>query len=144
MIDAAQSWPRGDCGVVAGSHSRRSRFPAFHDAIRRGRDDADGRIAAALFKRAEGYDIEQSRVTKAGELVTFSQHIPGDFNAMSLILRNRQAGRWRERTEVVHDISDRVADRLEAARLRMLGELRAPMIDATPADNQSAIPERKP
>jgi hypothetical protein len=51
-------------------------------------------------------------------------------NAISLFLRNRQPERWRDRIEVSHDISDRVADRLDAARLRMIERLQAPVIEA--------------
>lgn len=110
-------------------HEWTRRFPEFHDAITRGRVQADAHVAAALYKRACGYDIERTKLTKAGEVVTFTEHIPADFNAMSLWLRNRQPERWREKTIVEHDISDRVAERLEAARLRSVNVIEAPVID---------------
>jgi hypothetical protein len=104
------------------------KYPELGDAVARGRADADGKVAAALYKRACGYDVE--RIGKNGE--RFTEHIPADFNAISLILRNRHPGRWRDRIEVVHDISDRLAERLESARLRMLERLQAPaVIDGT-------------
>jgi hypothetical protein len=112
------------------------RFPELGDAIVRGRERADGRVAAALYKRACGYDVERTRQAKDGSIVTFTEHIPADFNAISLFLRNRQPNRWRDRIEVSHDISDRVADRLEAARLRALAQL----VDGTIVD-VAATPE---
>jgi hypothetical protein len=45
---------------------------------------------------------------------------------MLALLKARRPDRFKDRAEVVHDFSDRVADRLEAARLRMLERLRAP------------------
>ena len=51
----------------------------------------------------------------------------------TLLLKARRPDRFKERSEVVHDISNRLAERLEAARLRMLDRLRAPtIVDATP------------
>jgi hypothetical protein len=44
------------------------------------------------------------------------------------LLKARRPERFKDRAEVVHDFSDRVADRLEAARLRMLGDLRRPTV----------------
>jgi hypothetical protein len=45
------------------------------------------------------------------------------------LLKARRPERFKDRSVVEHDISDRVADRLEAARLRALDALTAPMIE---------------
>lgn len=49
-------------------------------------------------------------------------------------LKNVDPDEWREKTTVEHDISDRVADQLEAARQRMLTQLAPPVIDAIAED----------
>jgi hypothetical protein len=48
------------------------------------------------------------------------------------LLKARRPGHFKDRAAIEHDISDRVAERLEAARLRALDALTAPVIDATP------------
>jgi hypothetical protein len=52
------------------------------------------------------------------------------------LLKARRPKRFKDRTVIEHDISDRVAERLEAARLRALHALTAPVIDATPEPDQ--------
>jgi hypothetical protein len=114
-----------------GRHTPRrvnARFPEFGDALARGREGADTEVAASLYNRANGYDIQ--RVAKDGP--PYIEHIPADYNCLRFWLTNRQRGRWQDRIEVSHDISDRVADRLEAANLRALRQLVAPTIDVTP------------
>jgi hypothetical protein len=70
----------------------------LRDAIARGRDAADGKVARGLYERACGYshpevvitsyqgDIQKTRVTR---------HYPPDTQAASIWLRNRQPQRWR-------------------------------------------------
>jgi hypothetical protein len=52
------------------------------------------------------------------------------------LLRARRPEHFKDRAVIEHDISDRVAERLEAARLRALAQLRALVIDATTAPNK--------
>lgn len=69
--------------------------------IRRGKDEADSRVAKALFERALGYD-RTTRVEyqfgENGERVPVREvveHLPGDVQAAKLWLCNRQPERWK-------------------------------------------------
>lgn len=112
----------------------RRRFPEFDAVMTRGREVARGEVAASLHERAIGYSHQAVKIfppRKAGDepvIVPYVEHYPPDTNAAMFILTNREPDLWSNRTEVVHDISDRVADRLEAARLRMLGQLDEPKV----------------
>ena len=59
----------------------------------------------------------------------------GDFSDPLLItlMKARRPERFKDRAVIEHDLSDGVADRPQAARLRMLGQLAPPtIIDPTP------------
>lgn len=105
------------------------RFPEFAWALARGREVARGKVAACLYERAIGYAHEAVKIfppRKDGAepvIVPYIERFPPDTNAAMFILTNREPDLWANKSEVVHDISDRVADRLEAARLRMLEQL---------------------
>ena len=55
---------------------------------------------------------------------------------MIALLKARRPNQFKDRAVIEHDISDRLADRLEAARLRALSQLAPPIIDATETDKQ--------
>ena len=98
---------KGD-GLAADEH-----FPAFTDAMKRAKPI---RLAAW-----EGMALN---------LVHSTDKVSGGQTAMCIFgLKNADPDEWRDKTVVEHDISDRVADRLEAARLRMLGELQPKVIE---------------
>jgi hypothetical protein len=47
-------------------------------------------------------------------------------SSLLALLKAHRPERFKDRAAIEHDISDRIADRLEAARLRMLGGLASP------------------
>lgn len=72
----------------------------FSDALTRGKLDADGRVAAAFFKRAVGYEHEAVKIFMpqgANEPVyaPYTEHYPPDTPAIKSWLANRQRGKWR-------------------------------------------------
>lgn len=81
--------------------------PPFIRALRRGRDEADAKVARALFRRAVGWgtydeEVVSRKVKNADgservETVTVPKRkrYPPDVAAISLWLRNRQPQRWR-------------------------------------------------
>ena len=86
------------------------RFPAFATACQQAK-----LIRLATWERI-AIGIARGELPYAGTAMTI------------FALKNCAPDEWREKTVVEHDISDRVADRLEAARQRTLGELK--VIDA--------------
>lgn len=81
------------------SWSKRS--DAFRQARADGKERADGKVAAAFYKRALGYSHEAVKImapSQAGGAVireTYTQHYPPDTQAAILWLANRQPGRWK-------------------------------------------------
>ena len=72
-------------------------YPKFHDAIKNGREPADGQVVASLFRRACGYTTEEDDIRVAGGQVVITpimKHYPPDPMACMYWLNNRQRGRW--------------------------------------------------
>ena len=70
---------------------------AFREAVRRGREMADGDVAHGLFRRAVGYTYSANKVLATeGEAVSvpYEVHCPPDTRAAIFWLRNRQPRRW--------------------------------------------------
>lgn len=77
-------------------------YPDLCQAKTAGKKFADFEVEESLFKRALGYDIEETEVvaTKDGKPIRVKKvkkHIPGDVRACRLWLINRQSKRWRDR-----------------------------------------------
>ena len=82
----------------------KSKYSVFSDSLKKTKEIVDREVENALFKRALGYMIEESKETvsdKDGRKVeTFTRHIPGDVTAQIFWLKNRKAKEWREHQEV--------------------------------------------
>lgn len=79
-------------------------YPELCQAKTAGKNFADFEVEESLFKRALGYDIEETEVvaTKDGKplrVKKVKKHIPGDVRACRLWLINRQSKRWRDRRD---------------------------------------------
>jgi len=75
------------------------KYPSLGAAIKRGRERADAEIEDALNRRAKGYDRVDNVIIN-GKEVTLVKHYPPDPTSMIFWLKNRQPGRWREKTDV--------------------------------------------
>lgn len=78
-------------------------YPEFAEALKNGKEAADARVAAALFKRATGYEIPAEKVFQyRGEIVKAetTEHIPPDTTAASWWLKNRRPQDWHDKHEV--------------------------------------------
>lgn len=92
-------------------------------ALKKGKDVADREIENALFKRAKGYDVTETKIkTKNGvviEKTEITKHIPGDTTAQIFWLKNRKLEYWgggekftnEEETEVHIYVPDNGRDR---------------------------------
>ena len=82
------------------------RHPDFLGAITSGKEDADSRVAEALFRRATGYSHDAVKIfapkAEGGEpvVVPYTEYYPPDTQAASLWLRNRRPQDWRDKTDV--------------------------------------------
>jgi len=78
-------------------------FPAFWEWIKKGREDADSRVARGLYERAIGYSHPEDKIfCNDGEIIIQPtiKHYPPDVKAATVWLTNRQPERWREKIEV--------------------------------------------
>ncbi len=67
------------------------------ESLKKGKFEADGNIAQSLYKRAQGYDVIETReqITKEGTIYTkTSKHIPADPASIAIWLRNRHPEKW--------------------------------------------------
>jgi hypothetical protein len=76
--------------------------PEFLESIRLGKVIADSDIAESLYHRAKGYSHPEVDIKVIQNQIVEThliKHYPPDTTAASLWLRNRQGGRWRDKTE---------------------------------------------
>lgn len=87
-------------------------YLSFSDALRRGKTEADGKVARALYKRALGFEYTET-TREAGKLIkTVTKIVVPDVGAVTLWLKNRQRDKWRDREIDLSDLSDEQLDRL--------------------------------
>lgn len=98
----------------------------FSEFITRGREYADANVASRLYERAMGYSHKAVKIflpAGASEPVyaEYIEHYPPDTNAASLWLRNRQPGKWRDKTEHKHTHKHEVSELTDAELLAIAG-----------------------
>jgi hypothetical protein len=77
--------------------------PEFSEALKRGKDEADAKVAASLYHRACGYSHDAVKIfsTMDGiQKVDYVEHYPPDTGAAFIWLKNRQGKNWRDKSEV--------------------------------------------
>jgi hypothetical protein len=90
-------------------HEWRKVHPAFSDALRRGRRDADAGVAVSLYRRAIGYSHPDTKIfmTKEGPVtVPITKHYPPDVKAAIYWLTVRQKERWQASLTMEHTGKD--------------------------------------
>lgn len=79
------------------------------DAIKKGRAPVDIIVENALFKRATGYDWEETttEIDTNGKkhIKKITRHVPPDVGAIVFWLKNRRRDKWRDRPDLVQDNS---------------------------------------
>lgn len=87
----------------------RARDEEFRDALRIGKDIADGKIEATLYHKARGYSFRSEKIFQHdGQIIRAEtiEHVPPSDTAMIFWLKNRQRQQWRDRFEA--DVSGEV------------------------------------
>jgi hypothetical protein len=78
--------------------------PSFLESIKSGKYEADMQIAESLHKRAKGYEIVETVLTKDGP-IDVEKHYPPDPTSMIFWLKNRQPKHWRDKQEVDQNVN---------------------------------------
>eukprot|EP01035_Chromulina_nebulosa_P042305 gene42305-biopygen28702 len=105
----------------------RERHPDFAAATNVGKDDADARVTAAMYRRAIGYDQREIKAfvplgAKAAVQVEVTRHIPADPRLGMQWLRLRRPAEWREQPALPHnhDLAERLAEAIAYQEARSL------------------------
>ena len=77
----------------------KGKFPILREALKYTKDYTDRQVENALYKSATGYDYEEDVVTKTGEVVRVTKHMPANTTAQIFYLKNRKRDVWRDKIE---------------------------------------------
>jgi hypothetical protein len=85
-------------------HEWKKVHPNFSESIKDGKEYADAQVAERLFKRAMGYEHSAVKIvadakTGAEHIVEYTERYPPDSTAAIFWLKNRQKGKWRDKTD---------------------------------------------
>lgn len=101
----------------------KEKHPQISQALKSGREVADIMVENALFKRAIGYDNEETTIEseekngkKHTHIKKVKRHIPGDVTAQIFWLKNRRPDDWRDKRETLikNTVSQDAIDEVEA------------------------------
>lgn len=85
----------------------KARFPAISSALKKGKAPVDFIVENALFKRATGYEWEETttEINTDGKrhIRKVTKHVPPDVGAAIFWLKNRRRDKWRERPDLIQD-----------------------------------------
>ena len=83
--------------------------PEFLGSLNKGKDEADARVAQSLYRRALGYSHKAVKIfNQQGAIIEapYIEHYPPDTTAGIFWLKNRQSGKWRDKTDHEHTGKD--------------------------------------
>lgn len=79
----------------------KQKYPAISATLKNGKEVADIEVENALFKRATGYDVEESKVeidsNGKKHMVKITKHIAPDPTSIIYWLKNRRPDKWRDK-----------------------------------------------
>lgn len=81
-------------------------YPEFLESLKRGKYEADAKVASRLYKRALGYSHEDVDIKMyEGQIITtkLTKEYPPDTTAAIFWLKNRQPDKWRDKKDVAFE-----------------------------------------
>ena len=82
------------------------KYAELKEIVKITREETNGEVENALYKRAVGYDyVETTTTEQAGttNITTKTKHVSGSVAAQIFWLNNRESDRWRKESEAVGD-----------------------------------------
>lgn len=76
--------------------------PEFFESLKRGKLDADAKVAESLYNRALGYSHAEDDIKVCDKDIVITptvKHYPPDTTAAIFWLKNRQSKKWRDKVE---------------------------------------------
>jgi len=84
--------------------------PQFFESLKKGKEIADAKVSMSLLKRATGYKAKATKFfyDKDAGIVSqdYVEHYPPDPTSMIFWLKNRQPGKWRDKQEISHSLTE--------------------------------------
>lgn len=102
-------------------HLWKLNYPEFAQALAAGKGPANDRVAKSLYDRAMGYSVTETDIRVVqGKIVKTDvvKHYPPDVVAMIFWLKNRDSGKWSDKSEMDLNVKDNLAEKLAEARAR--------------------------
>ncbi len=101
----------------------KKKYPEFLKSLKKGKEDADVDVVKSLFKRANGYEYEEKKITiqtDAGgkeigkkQVEVYKKYMPPDPLSCFFWLKNRQPNKWREKQDMNVSLTVNSWDALE-------------------------------
>lgn len=93
-------------------------YAEIADALKKGKEVADIEVENALYKRALGYDFEETKVEVEAngkkKITNITRHIAPDVTAQIFWLKNRRPDKWRDKP-MPAVVTEKEVDLLSAA-----------------------------
>jgi hypothetical protein len=119
-------------------------LPAVKEALKKGREIADAKVAASLYRRAVGgFEQRETKIVRdaEGNLVGSTETVrvlPPDPGAISFWLKNRRPDLWRDKIE--HDVTGKLSIEVTKRRRELIDQLLdAVLTDVTPGVAEKAL-----
>ena len=84
-------------------------YPAFLDSLKKGKEQADDKVVASLYKRATGYSHPDIHITSYQGAVTITpiiKYYPPDPFSIVYWLNNRRPDQWKNRKEESNSLTN--------------------------------------
>lgn len=80
----------------------KTEHPEFSEALRNGKEIADGKVVDSLYRKAIGYKLRETVIDENGNEKEVIKTFPPDTTAAIFWLKNRQRTKWRDRVDTEH------------------------------------------
>lgn len=124
-------------------------IPAVKEALHKGREIADAKVAASLYRRAiGGFEQRETKIVKDAEgnevgRTETVRVLPPDPTAISFWLKNRRPDLWRDKVE--HDVTGKISIEVTRRRRELIDQLLdAVLTDVTPGVAEKALAAAEP
>lgn len=77
----------------------KNKYSSIADALKENKEIVDRIVENALYKAATGYDYQEDVVTKSGEVIRVTKHMPANTTAQIFWLKNRKRAEWRDKID---------------------------------------------
>lgn len=124
-------------------------IPAVKEAIAKGREIADAKVAASLYRRAVGgFEQRETQIIRNADneivrKVETVKVLPPDPGAIAFWLKNRRPDLWRDKVE--HDVTGKISIEVTKRRRELIDQLLdAVLTDVTPGVAEKALAAAEP